>query len=171
MAQNLTCLISYTQNSGDDPATGLTLADIDLYLTAVNRSTGARTVIWDGTQNPTFEVDNVGAYGKVYTSADLDTYDYVLAGNYTGGSTLDNDWVTGAASLSDAAISEITGASDIPATPTLRQAIMLLYMWLRNNSQATATERRVFNNAGTEILDATMSDDGTTFSQGQLGDA
>jgi hypothetical protein len=71
-------------------------------------------------------------------------------------------------SLNDTAIAEITGILDVPATPTLRQAIMLLYMAVRNNSQSTATERRVLNDAGTEILDATMSDDGTTFSQGKL---
>lgn len=70
-----------------------------------------------------------------------------------------------------AALQEITGVSDIPAEPTLRQAMMLLYMWLRNNSQATATERRVLNDAGTEVLDATMADDGTTFTQGTLGAA
>lgn len=71
----------------------------------------------------------------------------------------------------DITLSEITGASDIPATPTQYQALMLLYMMARNDSQATATERRVLNDAGTEVLDATMSDDGTVFTQGQLGDA
>jgi len=74
-------------------------------------------------------------------------------------------------SLNETAISEIAGVSDIPAEPTIRQAIMLLYMWLRNDTQALAAERRVLNDAGTEILDAVMSDDGTTFSQGKLGDA
>jgi hypothetical protein len=95
---NLTVIVAFTQNSGDDPATGLTLADIGLYLTAVNVSTGARTVIWNGTQNPTFEVDNAGAYGKIYASADLDTYHYVAGGLYGGATSLDSDWVTGVAS-------------------------------------------------------------------------
>lgn len=67
-------------------------------------------------------------------------------------------------------IAEITGVSDIPATPTLAQAVMLLYMRERNNTQVTTTERRILNDAGVEILDATMADDGT-FSQGKLGDA
>jgi len=66
-------------------------------------------------------------------------------------------------------LSEITGAADIPATPTLKQAIMLLYMYVRNAGQATSAERRVMNDAGTEVLDAAMSDDGTTFDQGELG--
>ncbi len=94
---------------------------------------------------------------------------------------LQGDWVDGGrldlivdailvdtGNLNDTAISEIGGIGDVPATPTLRQAVMLVYMWLRNNSQATATERRILNNAGTEVLDATMSDDGATFEQGIL---
>lgn len=73
------------------------------------------------------------------------------------------------ASLNDTVLAEITSETDIPATPTLRQAITLLYMWLRNDSQATATSRSVLNSAGSEILKATASDNGTTFSQGKLG--
>jgi len=45
---------------------------------------------------------------------------------------------------------------------------MLLYMALRNDSEATATERRIKNDAGTVVCKATMSDNGTTFSQGEL---
>lgn len=67
-------------------------------------------------------------------------------------------------------IAEITGAADIPATPTLSQAMMLLYMRERNNTQVTSAERRILNDAGIEVLDATMSEDGT-FSQGKLGAA
>ncbi len=72
-------------------------------------------------------------------------------------------------SLNDTVLAEITSATDIPITPTIRQAIMLVYMWLRNNTQATTTARSVVNNAGTEILKATMADSGTVFSQGKLG--
>lgn len=70
--------------------------------------------------------------------------------------------------LSLGTIAELTGIADAPATPTPAQALMLLYQWLRNNTQATATERRILNDAGTEIMDAAMSDDGTTFQQGKL---
>ncbi len=66
-------------------------------------------------------------------------------------------------------IAEITGAADIPTTPTIKQAIMLRYQMDRNAGQSTASERRVMNNAGTEVLDAVMSDDATTFDQGLLG--
>lgn len=56
-----------------------------------------------------------------------------------------------------------------PATPTVTQALMYLYMALRNASKATATERSIENDAGTKIAKATMSDNGTTFDQGKLG--
>ncbi len=55
-----------------------------------------------------------------------------------------------------------------PATPTLNEAIMLLYMGMRNASTATATERTIKNDAGATIATGTMSDNGTTFDQGKL---
>jgi hypothetical protein len=95
---NLTVSATFTKNSGQ-PATALTLAEINLYLTAVNKTTGDRTVIWDGTQHPQFEVTNTGAYGRIYASADFDTYHYFATANYTGLTSLDQDWITGSASL------------------------------------------------------------------------
>lgn len=56
-----------------------------------------------------------------------------------------------------------------PATPTFHEAIMLLYMGLRNASTATATQRTIKNDAGTTVVSGTMSDDSTTFNQGKLG--
>jgi hypothetical protein len=41
----------------------------------------------------------------------------------------------------------------------------------RNDTQTTTSERRIFNDAGVEILDASMSDNGAIFSQGKLTDA
>lgn len=90
---NLTCVVTFTQSSGQ-PATGLTLVDIDLYLTRTDRATGASTVVWDGTQNPTAEVTNMGQYIRILATADLDNYVYHLIGNYTGAATLDSNWST-----------------------------------------------------------------------------
>lgn len=88
------------------------------------------------------------------------TSGYVMLPQATG------DYIT-------AALPELTGASDIPATPTIPQALMLSYMRERNNTQVVKSpaERRILNDAGVEILDAEMSDDGTTFQQGKLTDA
>jgi hypothetical protein len=55
------------------------------------------------------------------------------------------------------------------ATPTLAKALMLLYMMARNAGTASTTERKIKNDAGDTITKATMSDDGTTFDQGELG--
>jgi hypothetical protein len=70
-----------------------------------------------------------------------------------------------------ASLPELTGASDIPATPTIPQALMLLYMKERNDFQSTTSERRILNDAGVEVLDAPISDNGEIFSQGKLTDA
>jgi len=92
---NLTCVATYTGGSGV-PAVGLTLAEILLFLTRVHNTTGVASVVWDGTQNPTVEVDNVGQYARILAGADLDTYTYHLAAQYTGATVLDSDWAIGA---------------------------------------------------------------------------
>lgn len=85
----------FTQ-SGGQPAAGLALADIDLYLTRLDNTLGTVTVVWDGTQNPTVEITNCGSYVRLYTLADTDTYTYFAAAHYTGATTLDSDYVMGA---------------------------------------------------------------------------
>lgn len=91
---NLTLSAFFTRGTGI-PATGLTLADIDLYLTSQNIETGVDAVIWNGAQNPTEEMDNIGAYIRIYDSADFDTYNYFGRATYTGSVALDVDHVQG----------------------------------------------------------------------------
>lgn len=67
--------------------------------------------------------------------------------------------------ITAATLSELTG--DPGATPSLSGAVMLLYMAIRNLRETTATTDTIHNNAGTAILEATVSDDGTTFSKGE----
>ncbi len=95
---DLTVAVFFTENTGQ-MATGLTLSEIDLYLTRQNRATGADTVIWDGTQNPTEEIDNIGSYIRIYAGADLTLYNYFAAAEYTGATVLDQDYVTGSVGL------------------------------------------------------------------------
>lgn len=60
-------------------------------------------------------------------------------------------------------------AQGVPAaTPTVAQALMLLYMSLRNAGTTTATSLTVSNDAGTVICKATLSDDGTTFTKAEF---
>ncbi len=66
----------------------------------------------------------------------------------------------------DTAISELGG--DPGATPTLRTAMMLPYMAIRNKADTTAGAYEVHNSAGAVILTATLSDDAVTFSSSKL---
>jgi hypothetical protein len=91
---DLTVSATFTKNSGQ-PASGLALAEIDLYLTQQDRATGVDTVIWDGTEKPTAEMDNVGAYIRILATADLDLYNYFATAYYTGATVLDQDYVNG----------------------------------------------------------------------------
>ena len=95
---DLTVAVFFTKNTGQ-PAETLVLAEIDLYLTRQNRATGVDTVIWDGTQNPTEEIDNIGSYIRIYAAADLTLYNYFAAAEYTGATVLDQDYVTGVVGL------------------------------------------------------------------------
>jgi hypothetical protein len=90
----LTVAVYFTRNTGI-PATGLALGDIDLYLTEQDIATSADTVIWNGAQNPTEEIDNIGAYTRRYDVADFDNNNYYARGTYTGAVALDVDHVTG----------------------------------------------------------------------------
>lgn len=67
-------------------------------------------------------------------------------------------------------IAELTGKADLAATPTFAKAVILPYMMARNQIQVTATEWRLFNDAGTEILDKELTDDGTTFQNTEIDD-
>lgn len=78
----------FTKNSGQ-PATGLTLTDIDLYLYRRTRADGTVATVWNGV-NPTEEVGG-GLYSRSYTD-DPDTYDYYGYAQYTGATTLDVDY-------------------------------------------------------------------------------
>lgn len=67
------------------------------------------------------------------------------------------------------ALAAIGDTTDTGATPTLAQAIAVLYAFKKNNVQTTNTSRALRNAADdANIMSATMSDDGTTFKQGHL---
>jgi len=78
----------FTKSNGQ-PATGLTLADIDLYLSRRAKADGTVTAVWSG-EHPTEEVVG-GLYSKAY-AADTTTYDYFAYAHYTGATVLDVDY-------------------------------------------------------------------------------
>jgi hypothetical protein len=124
----------------------------------IDGSTKTALEITSASTNQTINLDNTHA---------TNGYTISLRNTGAGGRGIDITNLTG----DPLTLTELTAAADIPATPSIENAVMLLYMMARNDSSATATERRVKNDVGTEVLDATMSDDGTTFTQGKLGDA
>lgn len=64
------------------------------------------------------------------------------------------------------ALPELTGVP--PATPTVYQALMLLYMSLRNQHTATSTTETIGNSVGSTIASATVSDNGTVYTKGSF---
>lgn len=65
-------------------------------------------------------------------------------------------------------ISEL-GQSAPPATPTMRQAMMAPYMALRNKITVTSTDKKFFNDAGTNVFTKALSDDGSTYTEAEAG--
>ena len=60
-------------------------------------------------------------------------------------------------------------AQAIPsATPTHRQAIMLLYMAFRNKLDVDANNKEVHNDAGTVVCKKALTDNGTTYSEAEM---
>lgn len=67
---------------------------------------------------------------------------------------------------SGAAMAELTGVPS--ATPSPRNALMLLFMALCNKLTTTATEKTVYNNAGSAIAVKDLADDGTTYTEDKM---
>jgi hypothetical protein len=64
-------------------------------------------------------------------------------------------------------IAELADAAPA-ATPSLADALMLMYMQLRNELTSTATLMTIKNDAGAGICKATLSDNATTFTKAEL---
>lgn len=72
-----------------------------------------------------------------------------------------------AAALGTDTLSELAQGQP-PVNPTMKQAIMFLYMALRNNLLTTGSQLSVCNDSGTVICKATLTDDGTTFTRSKV---
>lgn len=68
--------------------------------------------------------------------------------------------------LNATSIPELTGVPG--ATPTIYQALMLMYMSLRNQHTATSNQEKIYNNSGSAITAASLSDDGSIFTKSQF---
>jgi len=79
----------FTKNSGE-PATGLTLTDIEITLYRRAKSDGSVSTLWTA-QNPTDEIGG-GLYARSYTGEDHATYTYHAFAEYTGADALDSNY-------------------------------------------------------------------------------
>jgi hypothetical protein len=86
---------------------------------------------------------------------------------------MDSDAVAAAAktgfedAMDDARAEPDPGAP--PATPTWAQMISYTYFAWRNKVTQTATEYTLFKDDGTtEMVDTSVSDDGTTYTRGEM---
>lgn len=72
--------------------------------------------------------------------------------------------------LNDASTFSLPAQGAPTATPTLDEAIMYLYKFLRNKTTQTATTLSIYDDAGTTVdHKATVSDDGSTATRGEIG--
>ena len=70
----------------------------------------------------------------------------------------------------DTVISEL-GVAVPSATPSLRNAVMLLYMALRNKTvvQTSGTDAlEIYNDAGTKITQKLLTDDGSDYTEAEM---
>lgn len=68
--------------------------------------------------------------------------------------------------LSNQAMTELSAVP--PSTPTIWQALMLMYMSLRNQHTSTAAAEAICNGAGNPITSASLSDNGVTYTKGKF---
>lgn len=168
----------FTENTGD-PATGLTLADIDLYLYSRKKSDGSVSTIWNG-ETPTEEIGG-GKYSKSYGGEDFDTYDYFAHAHYTGATSLDsnysldNSFGLGApevnAEVLDVIQTDTHGElGSVPAaTSSIIDKLNWLFMLARNKiEQTSSTQTLRADDGATEVASASVSDDGTTATRGEF---
>jgi len=78
--------------------------------------------------------------------------------------------IPSAATIATAVVGEtMTELASIPgASPTLKQAIALLYMALRNKVDIDATTKEIHTDAGTVLATKTLSDNGTTYTEAKM---
>ena len=101
--------------------------------------------------SPAFGDPTIGSGGPMY---------------WTGANEDQGSIVTVLSLLNATAIPELTS---IPGpTPSLFQALMLLYMSLRNSHTASSSQEAITNDAGSSITTAALSDNGTTYTKGKF---
>ena len=152
----------FTKSVGD-PATGLTLTDIDLYLYRRTIADGTMATIWNG-ENPTEEIGG-GQYSKNYASEDTATYTYHAYSHYTGATTLDSDYSLQGSPMGAPTESETADAVHdevVESTLTLRQIVRVMLAVLAGKASGGGTDTVTFRDYadGKNRVTATVTTDG-----------
>ncbi|MGI9297088.1 MAG: beta strand repeat-containing protein [Gammaproteobacteria bacterium] len=173
---------------------GGTGQDQSRVITDYNGTTKVATVHKAWNTNPDATTSYVmlplPAVGDSIINIEADTNE--LQGDWTDGGRLDlilDAIAADAASLNDTKIPDIISLANIngemvdvitidtiaelaqaapSATPSLANAVMLLYMAMRNKVDITNSVKEIHDNAGTVITKKTLSDDGTTYSEAEM---
>ena len=118
------------------------------------------------------EVDLTHISGTVHGSTQIRANTIQMSGDATAADVLELfaealDQSTGQLDAGTfAAIAELAQAAP-SATPGLYEAVMALYMALRNKVDVTSSVKEFHNDAGTVVFKKTLSDDGTTYSEAE----
>lgn len=159
-------------------ATETQIDNIETDTAAFDTDAEYATAVWNAATNA---YGGAGTYGQAAEDilADTGTDGVAMADGVITSAKIATDAI-GADELAAGGIDEIwdevvaelsVGAP--AATPKLRNAIMLLYMHLRNARETYTSgasgEQRITNDAGAVITEADFSDDGSTFTKGEYG--
>jgi len=144
--------------------TGLTLA----------ATTGLGNQTANITGNLSGSVGSVGVGGIAATTFAAGAIDAAaIAANAIGASEIATDAIDADALAADAvteiwgkAIAELAQAAP-SATPSVLNALALLYMAARNQITVTASTKSFTNDAGTVVFKKALSDDGTTYTEAE----
>ncbi len=124
--------------------------------------------------NPSAGATNATEIGNGWYYVDLSTTDTGTLGPVAvrGTATSSDDAganfrvVSNVSAGFDGAMAELSQATP-SATPSWQAALMLLYMTMRNQMSVTATQKSIYNDAGTVIVKKVLSDDGTTYNEAE----
>lgn len=175
---------TYDSDGASVTITGLAVTDIEIYKngSTTQRASDAGYALLD---TDGIDFDSItGLHGFSVDLSDNTDAGFYVAGQYwlvVSAITVDGQTVSfayyftigkTAAKLNaaiDTAIPELSVAAPT-ATPTIRTALMLLYMALRNKSVVsnTAGELQLHNDAGTKIAAKAITDDGSVYTEAEM---
>lgn len=149
-------------------ALGMASANLDTQLAALPTATAIRNAITGGS----YALDT-DANGRIRIvdgtgAGEIDTLSGTVLLRSATQATIDAI-PTASANATAVLAATITELGSIPgASPSLANALALMYMATRNRLDITASAKKVYNNAGTLLGTKVLSDDGSTYTEALL---